>query len=169
MKFLCHSDDATYANKEWKYTLDQRIHNPTEMLLSKACFSVPTNYSNPPHVVYLRSHAFDSMIKRKHVVELKNTNHMGSSNVLAVLSETHTPPRTSERTNNERTPDEHNVSAPCTIGPSGKKHSSNIGSGSVLVFELLSPPSSVSHWSWSPLAITHLFPTSNAAVTPSAV
>ncbi len=90
MKFLCHSDEATYANKIWKYVLDKRIQNPTEMVLRKACFSVPTNYSNPPHVVYLRSHAFDSMIRRKHVVELKNTNHMGSSNVLAVLSETHT-------------------------------------------------------------------------------
>ena len=90
MKFLCHSSDATYSNKEWKYTLDQRIQNPTEMVLSKACFSVPTNYANPPHVVYLRSHAFDGMIKRKHVVELKDNNHMGASNVLAVLSETHT-------------------------------------------------------------------------------
>ena len=92
MKFLCHSAEATYdsTDKDWKYTLDKRIQNPTAMVLSKACFSVPTNYANPPHVVYLRSHAFDRMIQRKHVVELKNNNHMGSSNVLAVLSETHT-------------------------------------------------------------------------------
>ena len=92
MKFLAHSDEAAYdsTTKTWKYVLDTRINNPTAMVLSKACFSVPTNYLNPPHVVYLRSRALDSMIKRKHVVELKNNNHMGSSNVLAVLSETHT-------------------------------------------------------------------------------
>ena len=51
MKFLCHSDEATYdaTAKAWRYTLDKRIQNPTVMVLSKACFSVPTNYSNPLH------------------------------------------------------------------------------------------------------------------------
>ena len=73
MKFLCHSQDATYdqEEKDWTYTLNKRIQNPSAMILTKACFSVPTNYANPPHVVYLRSRAFDRMIPRKHVVELK--------------------------------------------------------------------------------------------------
>ena len=63
MKYLAHSADASYdaPTKTWSFDLGRRVGNPTSLVLSKACFSVPTNYENPPHVVYLRSRALSRM------------------------------------------------------------------------------------------------------------
>ena len=56
MKYLAHSADASYdaPSKTWTFDLGRRVGNPTSLVLSKACFSVPTHYEPPPHVVYLR-------------------------------------------------------------------------------------------------------------------
>ena len=92
MKYLAHSTDASYdsTTKKWTFDLGRRVPNPVSLVLSKACFTVPTNYQNPPHVVYLRSDALSRMITRQHTAELKHNRHTAGSNILAVLSETHT-------------------------------------------------------------------------------
>jgi len=92
MKFLLHSSEATYesATKKFLYNLDERITNPTVIQISKACFTCTTDTSPYPDVVYMRSRAIHNMITTKHTVELKDDNHEGASDVLAVLTETHT-------------------------------------------------------------------------------
>ena len=62
------------------------------MRLTKCVFTATTATSYPS-VVYLRSDALHSMTKTKHTVELKADNHENSSNVIAVLQETHTTGR----------------------------------------------------------------------------
>ena len=92
MKFLLHSSEATFdaASKKWFFNLDKRISNPTSIVLSKATFSCTTDTSPFPDVVYMRSDALHRMIRTKHTVELKTANHEDASNVIAVLTETHT-------------------------------------------------------------------------------
>ena len=92
MKYLLHSEDATYdtATKKWTFDLDQRISNPREIILSNATFECSTDTSPFPSVVYMRSDALHNLIRHKHTVELKGTKHENASNVIAVLSETHT-------------------------------------------------------------------------------
>ena len=92
MKYLLHSSQATYdaASKRWIFDLDQRISNPTRLRLAKATFTTPGDMSVHPSVVYMRSDALARMITRKHTVELRADNHPNSSNVIAVLTETHT-------------------------------------------------------------------------------
>ena len=92
MKYLAHSTDAAYdaATKRWTFDLGRRVPRPTSLVISKACFSVPTGYENPPHVVYMRSDALSRMVRRQHTVELKHESHTAGTNILAVLSETHT-------------------------------------------------------------------------------
>ena len=92
MKFLLHNQEATYdaTAKVWKYNLDKRISNPTRLVIRKACFTCTGSTSPMPHVVYMRSKALNNMIRSKHTVELKDANHEGASDVLCVLTETHT-------------------------------------------------------------------------------
>ena len=92
MKYLLHSSQATYdaASKRCIFDLDQRISNPTRLRLAKATFTTPGDMSVHPSVVYMRSDALARMITRKHTVELRADNHPNSSNVIAVLTETHT-------------------------------------------------------------------------------
>ena len=91
MKYLLHSSKATYdaTTKKWVFDLDQRIHNPTQLRLTKATFTTTGDTSVHPSVVYMRSDALARMITRKHTVELQADNHPNSSNVIAVLTETH--------------------------------------------------------------------------------
>ena len=92
MKFLLHSSEATFepVSKKWVFRLDKRISNPTQIVLSKATFTCTSDTAPFPDVVYMRSDALHRMISTKHTVELKTNNHEDASNVIAVLTETHT-------------------------------------------------------------------------------
>ena len=91
MRYVLHHSEAVFneTTKRWVFTLDRRIANPRSMRLSKCVFTASTA-SSYPSVVYMRSDAIHSMIKTKHTVELKADNHENSSNIIAVLEETHT-------------------------------------------------------------------------------
>ncbi len=91
-KYLLHSSLSTYDSTTctWTFNLDRRISNPTSLRLAKAVYSTPGDTSPHPQVVYLRSNALARMIPRKHTLELRDSNHENSANVIAVLSETHT-------------------------------------------------------------------------------
>ena len=94
MRYLLHHSDAVFdpTTKRWLYTLDRRISNPRSIAISKCVFTASTTTSYPS-VIYMRSDALHNMIKTKHTVELKADNHENSSNVIAVLQETHTTGR----------------------------------------------------------------------------
>ena len=91
MKYLLHHSDSVYddTTKRWLFTLDKRIGNPIQIKISKLSFTAATAASYPP-VVYMRSNALHQMARVKHSVELKSVDHENSSNVIAVLQETHT-------------------------------------------------------------------------------
>ena len=92
MKWLVHSDEAQFdeASLTWSFDLDTRIHNPRRIVLRHAAFTLRSDESPKPHVVYMRSRALTNMATNKHTVELKAANHHAASDVLAVLHETHT-------------------------------------------------------------------------------
>ncbi len=91
-KYLLHSENATFdaTSKRWVFTLDRRISNPRVIRLAQASFTTPGDTSPHPTVVYLRSTALSRMIQRKHTVSLRSTAHENDTNILAVLTETHT-------------------------------------------------------------------------------
>ena len=93
MRFLVHSENATYSADTKKFTveLDRRVANPSELSLVGASFSASTTDSYPL-VVYLRSDWGQALSKRKHTVELKCEQHEDSSNVLGVLRRDATHP-----------------------------------------------------------------------------
>jgi len=90
MRFLLHDSQAVYSatDKKWYFTLDRRIENPTHVRIGKCSFTAATA-STYPAVVYMRSNALFELSAIKHTVELKSVNHHDSSNVIAVLHETH--------------------------------------------------------------------------------
>ena len=92
VRFLLHNSDATYdaAAKTWYFHLDRRISNPTRLKLNKATFSPVSTLSPMPHVIYMHSRALSDMILEKHTVVLKGAAHENSTDVIAVLEETHT-------------------------------------------------------------------------------
>ena len=93
MRYLLHHSDATYdqTTKKWTFTLDRRISNPRSITIKKCVFTASTDDENDyPSVVYMRSDALHANAKIKHTVELKGSDHENSSDVLAVLEETHT-------------------------------------------------------------------------------
>ena len=94
MRYVLHHSEAVFneTSKRWIFTLDRRIANPRSVRLSKCVFTASTA-TTYPSVVYMRSDAIHSMIKTKHTVELKANNHENSSNIIAVLEETHTQGR----------------------------------------------------------------------------
>ena len=94
MKYLLHHSDSVYddTTKRWLFTLDKRIGNPINIKISKLSFTAAVAASYPP-VVYMRSNALHNMARVKHSVELKSVDHENSSNVIAVLQETHTQGR----------------------------------------------------------------------------
>ena len=91
-KYLLHSDSATFdaTSKKWFFNLEQRIHNPRVIRLAQASFTTAGDTSPHPAVVYLRSDAISRMCQRKHTVALKDAGHNNDTNILAVLTETHT-------------------------------------------------------------------------------
>ena len=92
MKWLVHSDEASFdeTTLTWSIVLDARIHNPRKIVLRHAAFTLRSDESPQPHVVYMRSRGLTNMATNKHTVELKALNHHAASDVLAVLHETHT-------------------------------------------------------------------------------
>ena len=90
MRFLLHDSQAVYnaSDKKWYFTLDRRIANPTSIRIGKCSFIAATA-STYPAVVYMRSNALFELSAIKHTVELKSENHHDSSNVIAVLHESH--------------------------------------------------------------------------------
>ena len=91
-KYLLHSDSATFdaTSKKWFFNLEQRITNPRVIRLAQASFTTAGDTSPHPAVVYLRSDAISRMCQRKHTVSLKDAGHNNDTNILAVLTETHT-------------------------------------------------------------------------------
>ena len=94
MRYLLHHSDAVFeeTSKRFLFTLDRRISNPRSIMITKCVFTASTAQTYPS-VVYMRSNALHNMIKSKHTVELKADNHENSSNIIAVLQETHTKGR----------------------------------------------------------------------------
>ena len=92
VRFLLHNSNATYdpVKKTWFFHLDQRISNPTSIALNKAVYTPQSYLTILPHVVYMHSRALSAMISNKHTVILRGDSHEDSSDVIAVLEETHT-------------------------------------------------------------------------------
>ena len=92
MRYLLHNTNATYdpTSKTWFFNLDRRISNPTAMALSKCFYTPQSNLSPMPHVVYMHSAALSGLISNKHTVELRGDSHENSTDVIAILEETHT-------------------------------------------------------------------------------
>ena len=91
MRYLIHSEDATFDTTTGKYffNLDRRIANPMRIRVNKAAYTAATA-SSYPNVVYLRSSKIHELIRTKHTVELKDSGHEDASDALAVLEEQHT-------------------------------------------------------------------------------
>ena len=87
MKFIFHSDNAVYdeTNKVWKFTLNERFHNPTVIEFENVIFSPAT--SSKPNCIFLRSNSMRNMIKQNHTLMVKD--HQQNSNVICVLHEQH--------------------------------------------------------------------------------
>jgi len=98
MRYLVHSEDATFNATDGKYyfNLDQRIANPTRIRVTQCSYTRPTS-TRYPEVVYLRSTKLTELTTRKHTVEVKNTGHFDSSDVICPLLETHTQGRYSSQ------------------------------------------------------------------------
>ena len=95
MRFLAHSEDATYNSTDGKfyYTLDRRVANPQRIRVTRASYTATTDTTTPPQVIYLRSSKLHEVIRVKHTSELRDAGHEDSSDVLAVLPESHTTGR----------------------------------------------------------------------------
>ena len=91
MRYLIHSEDATFDSTTGKYffNLDRRIANPMRIRVNKAAYTAATA-SSYPNVEYLRSSKIHELIRTKHTVELKDNGHEDASDALAVLEEKHT-------------------------------------------------------------------------------
>ena len=90
VRLLLNSQDASYdtATKKYNFVLDRRLDKPEKVSVVKAHYTAATTAAYPL-VVYLRSDALCSLIKSKHTLRLKNTNHEATENILGTLSETH--------------------------------------------------------------------------------
>ena len=87
MKFVFHSEDSQYDTdtKTWKFTMNERFHNPVELVLDNISFT-PSGTTRP-NCIYVRSNALSRMIRTRHTVEVKS--YQQNSNIIAVLHETH--------------------------------------------------------------------------------
>ena len=88
MNLLLHSDQAEFdqTTKQWTFTIDKRL-DPSTLTLDHATFTLRSDQTPKPHVVYLRSDSLSHMALTNHTVEVGQ--HASSSNVLGVLKETH--------------------------------------------------------------------------------
>ena len=89
MRILVHSEDATYnpATKQWVFTLDRRISNPTRIVVQQCNYSASTT-TNYPLTVYVRSSGLTNLSRVKHTVELKGADHEDNSDTVVVLHQT---------------------------------------------------------------------------------
>ena len=89
MRILVHSEDASYnpATKQWVFTLDRRISNPTRIVVQQCNYSASTT-TNYPLTVYVRSSGLTSLSRVKHTVELKGADHEDNSDTVVVLHQT---------------------------------------------------------------------------------
>ena len=92
LKYLLHSSKSTLgADNKYRYNLDKKLgHDAKTMVLVTLSYSCHSGISPAPHVVYAHSDALSRIIHRKHTVELQDQSHDRSSNIIAVLKETHT-------------------------------------------------------------------------------
>ena len=90
-RLLCHSSDAVYDDTTKKYTIniDKRIHRPSSLSVTKCHYSNASGGVHPL-VVYLESTALSNLIKKKHTIQLKSTDHQNRTEVIGTLQETHT-------------------------------------------------------------------------------
>ena len=90
MRYLVHSEDATYNSETGRYEFDltTRIPNPIRIRINQATYTAATN-SSYPQVVYLRSEKLAQVTRSKHTVELKNNGHEDATDVLCALQESH--------------------------------------------------------------------------------
>ena len=103
MRYLIHSEDATFDTETGKYTfsLDRRISDPRRIRINSAAYIAPT-MATYPQVVYLRSSKLSEAVRRKHTVELKDNSHENATDTLCVLHETHTTGRYNMDTQSKR-------------------------------------------------------------------
>ena len=94
MRLLLHSEDASYdaTTKKYGFQLDRRIDKPKKLRVAKACYSAST-ITAYPLVVYLRSDSLHRLIKDKHTLRLKDSNHEATENILTTLVATDTTGR----------------------------------------------------------------------------
>ena len=92
VRFILSDSKATLASGIFTYSLDQRLNNASVMQLKKCSFQLTTT-GVPPVAVYLRSSAIHRLSSHKHTVELKSNNYPASSDILAILEESHTTGR----------------------------------------------------------------------------
>ena len=106
-KYLLHSDSATFdaSRKKWFFNLEKRIR---VIRLAQAAFTTAGDTDPHPSVVYLRSDAISRMCVRKHTVTLQDTGHENDTNILAVLTETHTRGRYAMTSGRSFTVHKHN-------------------------------------------------------------
>ena len=92
MRFILNHGNSTLEDGVYTFKLDKRLSNASIAQVLKASFEY-TSAGVEPLVVYLRSNALHSIASRKHTLELTSASHENSSNILAVLEETHTTGR----------------------------------------------------------------------------
>ena len=91
MRFLVHSEDATFDSTTGKYffNLDRRIADPVRIKVLQAAYTAATQ-ATYPQVVYLRSSKLNEVIRNKHSVHLVDVGHENGTDVLCAMLETHT-------------------------------------------------------------------------------
>ena len=91
MRFLVHSEDATFdaATGKYFFNLDRRIADPLRIRITQAAYTAATQ-ATYPQVVYLRSSKLNQVIRKKHSVHLVDEAHENATDVLCALLETHT-------------------------------------------------------------------------------
>ena len=88
VRFILADSNATLADGVYTYSLDTRLTNASVLQLKKCSFQLTTS-GTPPVAIFLRSKAFHTLGGVKHTVELKSNNHQDSSDILAILEESH--------------------------------------------------------------------------------
>ena len=92
MRFILNHGNSVLEDGVYTFKLDKRLSNASVAQVLKASFEL-TTVGVEPLVVYLRSDALHALASRKHTVELTANAHENSSNIIAVLEESHTKGR----------------------------------------------------------------------------
>ena len=78
VRLLLNASDAAYdsGTKKYTFTLDRRIDRPTSIKVVKAVFKAATQSGSAyPLVLYVRSDALHAVIRDKHTLRVKSSNH----------------------------------------------------------------------------------------------